>query len=79
MLTVIGLHLGHLVAGVVIVESIFGWPGIGKFFVDGIYARDYPVVQGFTLMIAISFVISNLLVDILYAYIDPRIRYEPRR
>ncbi len=79
MVTVIGIQFAHLLAGVVIVEQIFAWPGIGHFLVDSINAQDYPVVQGFVLMIALFFVICNLLVDVLYAYLDPRIRYERGR
>lgn len=76
VVTVMGMQVGHLLAGAVIVETIFAWPGVGKFLVDGIYARDYPVIQGFILIIALFFVLSNLAVDILYTYLDPRIRYD---
>lgn len=76
VITHMGIQIGHLLAGTVIVEIIFAWPGVGKFLVDAIYARDYPVIQGFVLIIALFFVLSNLAVDILYTYIDPRIRYD---
>jgi len=76
VVTVMGMQVGHLLAGAVIIETIFAWPGVGKFLVDGIYARDYPVIQGFVLIIALFFVLSNLAVDILYTYLDPRIRYD---
>lgn len=76
VVTVMGMQVGHLLAGAVIIETIFAWPGVGKFLVDGIYARDYPVIQGFVLIIALFFVLSNLAVDILYTYFDPRIRYD---
>ena len=76
VVTVMGMQIGHLLAGAVIIETIFAWPGVGKFLVDGIYARDYPVIQGFVLIIALFFVLSNLAVDILYTYLDPRIRYD---
>jgi peptide/nickel transport system permease protein len=76
VVTVMGMQVGNLLAGVVIIETIFAWPGVGKFLVDGIYARDYPVIQGFVLIIALFFVLSNLAVDILYTYLDPRIRYD---
>ena len=76
VVTVMGMQVGHLLAGAVIVETIFAWPGVGKFLVDAIYARDYPVIQGFILVIALFFVLSNLAVDILYTYLDPRIRYD---
>lgn len=74
LVTVIGLQFGALLGGAVLTESVFNLPGVGKFLVDAIFARDYPVVQGFTLIIAIIFVFVNLLVDISYAYLDPRIR-----
>lgn len=76
VVTVMGMQVGHLLAGAVIIETIFAWPGVGKFLVDGIYARDYPVIQGFVLIIALFFVLSNLVVDILYTFLDPRIRYD---
>lgn len=76
VVTVMGMQVGYLLAGAVIIETIFAWPGVGKFLVDGIYARDYPVIQGFVLIIALFFVLSNLAVDILYTYLDPRIRYD---
>jgi len=79
VVTVLGTQLGHLLAGAVVVETVFSWPGIGKFLIDSIYARDYPVIQGFVLIIAAIFVLVNLLVDVIYAYLDPRIRYEQGR
>lgn len=69
-----GLDLGYLLGGTVIIESIFGWPGIGKFLLDSVMARDFPVVAGFVLIIAIFFVFINLLVDITYSIIDPRMK-----
>lgn len=74
VVTIIGLNFGGLIAGAVLTETIFGFAGIGKTLFDGITARDYSLVQGVTLVTAIAFVIINLLVDILYGYIDPRIR-----
>jgi peptide/nickel transport system permease protein len=74
LVTVIGLQFGGLLGGAVLTETVFALPGVGKFLVESIFARDYPVVQGFTLVIALIFVIVNLLVDISYAYLDPRIR-----
>ncbi|CAG0934602.1 Dipeptide transport system permease protein DppB [Thermoflexales bacterium] len=74
LVTVIGLQFGALLGGAVLTETVFGLPGVGKFLVDSIFARDYPVVQGFTLVIAVIFVIVNLIVDISYAYLDPRVR-----
>jgi peptide/nickel transport system permease protein len=76
VVTIIGMQFAHLLSGVVIVEQVFAWPGIGHFLVDSINAKDYPVIQGFVLIIAFFFVFSNLIVDILYAFLDPRIRYE---
>ncbi len=76
VVTVIGLQFGALLAGAVITETVFTWPGIGRLLVDSIRARDYPVVQGAVLLIAVSFVVVNLLVDLVYGFIDPRIRYE---
>ena len=75
IITVVGLQFGVLLGGAVLTETIFSWPGLGKYLVDAIYARDFPVVQGGILFFAISFVFVNLLVDISYAAIDPRIEY----
>lgn len=75
IITVVGLQIGSLLGGTVIIEEIFSLPGLGRFLLDGIYQRDYPVVQAGTLFIAVVFVTVNLLVDMLYAYLDPRIRY----
>ncbi|MFZ3091371.1 MAG: nickel ABC transporter permease [Nitrospirota bacterium] len=76
VVTVIGLQFGALLAGAVITETIFSWPGIGRLMIQGIYTRDYPLVQGCILIIALSYVLINLITDILYSYIDPRIKYE---
>ncbi|MEK6680565.1 MAG: nickel ABC transporter permease [Nitrospirota bacterium] len=76
VVTVIGLQFGALLAGAVITETIFSWPGIGRLMIQGIYTRDYPIVQGCILIIALSYVLINLITDILYSYIDPRIKYE---
>lgn len=75
VITVIGLSFGRLLAGAVITESIFSWPGIGRWTVDAILARDFPAVQGAVLFIAVAFVVVNLAVDLLYTYLDPRIRF----
>ena len=72
--TVIGLSLGGLLGGAVLTETIFNLSGVGRILYDGITARDYGIVQGFTVVIAVFFVILNLIVDISYAYLDPRIR-----
>ncbi|OUM98300.1 MAG: peptide ABC transporter [Firmicutes bacterium ZCTH02-B6] len=74
VVTVIGLEFGNLMAGAVITETIFAWPGIGRLAVDAIRTRDYPVVQGVVMTFAVSYVLINLIVDLLYAYLDPRLR-----
>jgi peptide/nickel transport system permease protein len=76
LVTVIGLSLGTLLGGAVLTETIFGLSGVGRILYDAITARDYAIVQAFTVVIAIFFVVLNLLVDISYAYVDPRIRLE---
>ncbi|TFU16867.1 nickel ABC transporter permease [Thermus tengchongensis] len=76
VVTVAGLEFGSLLAGAVITETIFAWPGLGQLLVGSILARDYPVVQGAVLLVATSFILVNLLVDLLYAGIDPRVRYD---
>jgi len=76
VVTVIGLSLGGLLSGAVLTETIFGLTGVGKTLYDAITSRDYTVVQAFTLVIAVTFVMVNLIVDISYAYLDPRIRYD---
>jgi peptide/nickel transport system permease protein len=79
VLTVVGLQFGALLAGSIITETIFSWPGLGTLMVKAIQTRDYPVVQGCVLVIALSYVLVNLLTDLLYGVIDPRIRYEGNR
>lgn len=74
VVTVLGLQVGYLLGGAVITETVFAWPGVGRLVVDAILARDFPVVQGTVLVIALGFVVVNLIVDVLYAYLDPRIR-----
>jgi peptide/nickel transport system permease protein len=74
VVTVLGLQLGTLIGGAVITEYVFALPGVGRLVVDAVFARDYPLVQGVILLIALGFIVSNLLVDLLYGYIDPRIR-----
>ena len=75
IVTIIGLQFGTLLGGAVLTETVFAWPGIGRLLVDAIGFRDYPVIQGTVLTIAIGFVLTNLIVDSLYAYLDPRITY----
>jgi len=74
VVTVVGLQLGTLIGGAVITEYVFALPGVGRLVVDAVFARDYPLVQGVILLIAVAFIVSNLLVDVLYGWIDPRIR-----
>jgi len=76
IVTVLGLQFGSLLTGAVITETIFAWPGVGRLLIQSINFRDYPLVQGCILLIAISYVTMNLLVDVLYGFLDPRIRYE---
>jgi dipeptide transport system permease protein len=75
IITVIGLQVGVALAGAILTETIFSWPGVGKWMVDSVFKRDYPVVQGGLLLIAAVVMIVNLLVDLLYGLINPRIRY----
>jgi len=75
VVTVIGLQFGTLVGGAVITEYVFALPGVGRLVVDAVFARDYPLVQGVVLLIALGFIASNLMVDIAYGWLDPRIRY----
>jgi peptide/nickel transport system permease protein len=75
IITVLGLQFGGLLAGAILTETIFSWPGMGRLVVERILARDYPTVQGAVLVIALLFVLLNLIVDISYAFLDPRIRY----
>ncbi len=76
VITVVGIQLGNLLGGAVIVETVFGWPGIGRLLVDAIFQRDYPLVQASILFITATFILINLLVDISYVYLDPRIRLQ---
>lgn len=75
VVTVVGLQLGLLLAGAILTETVFSWPGIGTWILNGILGRDYPVVQGGVMFVASVFVIVNLLVDLSYAWLDPRIHY----
>ena len=76
VLTVVGLQFGNLMTGTVIVETVFSRPGIGRLGVTAILQSDYPVVQGFVLVVAATYVLANLVVDLAYSLLDPRIRYE---
>jgi ABC-type dipeptide/oligopeptide/nickel transport system permease component len=74
IITILGLQFGTLLAGTIVTETIFSWPGIGRLTVQAISSRDYPLLQGCILVIALSYVLVNLLTDVLYAFIDPRVR-----
>jgi ABC-type dipeptide/oligopeptide/nickel transport system permease component len=76
ILTILGLQFGTLLAGTIVTEKIFSWPGIGRLAVQAIDSRDYPLLQGCILLIAISYVAVNLLTDLVYAFVDPRVRLE---
>lgn len=76
VVTIIGLQFGALLGGAILTETIFSWPGIGSWIYEGILARDYPVVQGGVVFVAVAFVLINLLVDLSYALLDPRIQYQ---
>lgn len=75
VVTVLGLDLAHLVGGAIIVEWIFAWPGVGRLAVSSISGRDYPVVQAVVFVVAVAYTLANILVDILYAYLNPRVRF----
>ena len=74
VVTALGMHIGELVGGAMVIESVFAYPGIGRYAVEAIINNDYPVIQCFILLMAFAFAISNLVIDVLYAFIDPRIR-----
>ncbi|TVR34284.1 MAG: ABC transporter permease [Spirochaetaceae bacterium] len=76
VVTVLGLQFGILLGGAVLTETVFAWPGVGRLLVDAILRRDYPVVQGTVMLLALLFVLINLVVDIVYAFLDPRIHYQ---
>jgi peptide/nickel transport system permease protein len=76
IVTVVGVQVGYLLGGAVLTETVFAWPGVGTLMVQGILARDFPLVQGCVLVVALAFVLVNLAVDLLYVWLDPRIRYE---
>jgi peptide/nickel transport system permease protein len=76
--TVIGLQFGSLLCGAILTETVFSWPGIGRYAVDCVMKSDFPVIQGMVLLVAVIFVVINLVVDIIYAFLDPRIKYGSR-
>ena len=75
VVTVIGANVANLIGGAVFLESIFSWPGTGQLYLDAIDSRDYPMIMGTTLMLAIIILLANLITDLMYGLIDPRIRY----
>jgi peptide/nickel transport system permease protein len=77
IVTLMGLQFGTLLGGAAVTETVFAWPGLGKLMVDAIYVRDFPQIQASVLLLAVTYVVVNLIVDLLYVFIDPRIRYGP--
>lgn len=75
ILTILGLQVGYVLGGAVLVEEVFGWPGVGTLAVNAILARDFPLVQGIALLVALAYVLANLITDVLYTLVDPRISY----
>ena len=76
VVTIIVLQLGAVLTGTIITETLFAWPGVGRLLIQAISFRDYPLVQGCILFIAVTYVSMNLIVDLLYGWLDPRIRYQ---
>ena len=76
VITIVGIQFGAMLGGAVVTETVFAWPGVGRLVVNAISQRDFPLVQGGVLMMAVVFTFVNLLVDISYALVNPRIRYE---
>ena len=72
--TLIAINLGYVIAGAITVEVVFGWPGLGTLTVDALNARDYPVLQGIFLLLSVSVVLANLVADLVYGVLDPRVR-----
>ena len=75
VLTLVGYNLGFVLAGSALVETVFGWPGMGRLLYDSVFARDFPVLLGIMIVVSLTVVLANLATDLLYAYFDPRIRY----
>jgi len=78
VVTIIGLHFGLMLGGAVMTETIFGWPGMGRLMYDAILRRDYPVLTGSLLVSSLLVILGNVVIDIFYAFLDPRIRYGER-
>jgi ABC-type dipeptide/oligopeptide/nickel transport system permease component len=79
LVTVAGMQFGFLIGGTVIIETVFAWPGLGRLVVQAIFSRDYPLVQAIVFVLSLLFVGMNLLVDILYVYLDPQISYSEEK
>lgn len=79
VLTVVGYNFGYALTGAILVETVFGWPGLGSLFITSITNRDYPVLQGIFLLVGVSVVLTNIVTDVLYAYLDPRVRKDWRK
>lgn len=75
VVTLVGMNIGTMLTGSVLTEVVFGWPGMGRLLYDGIYARDYPLVIGIVITVSIAVIVTNLITDLVYAFIDPRIKY----
>ena len=76
MITIVGMNVGTMLSGSVLVEVVFAWPGMGRLLYDGVLARDYPLIIGIILVVSIAVVLVNLVTDVVYAIVDPRIRYD---
>ena len=76
VVTILGLQMGGLLSGAVLTETVFGLAGVGRMLVEAIYARDYPIIQTFTVMVAVAYMLINLIVDISYGFLDPRVRLD---
>jgi len=78
IITIAGLQFGYVLEGTVIIETIFAWPGIGRLLINSIYSRDFPVIQGCVLYMVVIFCVVNLLIDIAYTYLNPKVRFDKR-
>ena len=76
VVTMMGLQFGFLLGGSIVVETVFNWPGLGRLLVDAVDMRDYPVIQALVLLFSLEFILINLIVDVLYGFINPTIRYK---
>ncbi|MGN1209965.1 MAG: ABC transporter permease subunit, partial [Duodenibacillus sp.] len=76
VITMMGLQFGFLLGGSIVVEKVFNWPGMGRLLVDAVDMRDYPVIQGCVLLFSLEFIVINLIVDLVYGWVNPSIRYK---